>query len=191
MINSNQLISEGLTVLKEVFNRPYRVKEVESFIPDELKYHAYTDDGRLIEVFIELVDADWSFLKGFGAFNPDIAKKYKWNRNQVVGKLDFAVEDDFAVTGEGDAPRIFATVIEAVKQSMNRNRNLVGLMFTGFERSRARLYTTMVKRLSRQYGLDPVVLKDITSDATGHPGMYAYVGNPRRAPWMFVDDVRK
>ena len=188
---SRTLIQEGLIALKEVFNRPYRVKEVESFNPDELKYNAYTDDGRLVEVFVELVDADYSFLKGFGAFNPDIAKKHKWKPNQMVGKLDFAVEEDFAISGEGDAPRIFATVIEAVKQSMNSNRNLVGFVFTGFERSRARLYTTMVRRLSRQYNLEPIVLKNITSDATGHPGMYAFVGNPRRAPWMFVDKVRE
>lgn len=186
---SGRLIAEGLTVLKEVFNRPYRVKPVQSMNPGEFQYNAWTDDGRLIEVFFEPVDADWSFLKGFGAFNPDIAKKYKWNPNQIIAKLDFAVDDDFAVTGEGDAPRIFATVIEAVKQSMDRNKNLVGFMFTGFERSRARLYTTMVRRLSRQYDLDPIVLKDITSGATGNPGMYAFVGSPRRAPWMFVSEV--
>ena len=160
-------------------------------IPGEIHYNALTDEGRLIEVEIEPVKASDVFLKGFGSFNPDIAKKYKWKPNQMVGQIDFKVEDDFAVTGDGDAPRIFATVIEAVKQSMDRNKNLVGFMFTGFERSRARLYTTMVKRLSRRYNLDPVVLKSITSGATGAEGMYALVGHTRRAPWMFVDEMRK
>ena len=187
---SGRLIAEGLTVLKEVFNRPYRIELTDSY-PGEYKYEALTDDGRKIEVFIDSVEADYSFLKGFGAFDPEVAKRFKWNPNQIVGRLDFAVDGNLDVTGEGDATRILATVIEAMKDSIKRDRDLVGFMFQGFGGSRVRLYTSMIRRLAKKHNLTPVVMKDIKGTGTGAVGMFSFLGHKRRAPWMFIDEVRE
>ena len=189
IMTSSNLISEGLTVLKEVFNRPYRLDRSSSYDGDQ--YTAYTDDGREIYIDIDFIDAQTSFQKGFGAFNPDIAKRYKWNPNQVVGRVYFEVDGYVGVSGQGDASRIFATAIEAINMSMKRNKNLVGFMFEGVGDSRSRLYITMIRRLSRKFGLVPVVIKDMEGTTKDLHSMFAFLGHQRRAPWMFVDEVKE
>lgn len=180
---SSQLIKEGLTVLKEVFNRPYPIQREPRGYADI--YTASTEDGREIYINIELRDADDVSLKAFDSFNPMIAKDFGWNPNHVIGKIDFSVDDSTEVTGRGDAPRILATVVEAIRLSMSTNRNLVGFMFWGFGLSRSRLYRTMVRRLGRQYNMDVVKSKNVPKV----DGEFLLLADAKRARYMFTKEV--
>lgn len=66
--------------------------------------------------------------------------------------IEFSVGDQFELTGEGNVSVIFATVIEAIKQFVNKNTGIKGLYFTADEQSRARMYDTLAKRVARQVG---------------------------------------
>ena len=180
---SRTLIQEGLIALKEVFNRPYPVRRDSLSYADI--YTAHTEDGREIYINIELRDADDVSLKAFDSFNPMIAKDFGWNPNHVIGKIDFSVDDSTSITGEGDAPRILATVVEAIRLSMSTNRNLVGFMFWGFGLSRSRLYRTMVRRLGRQYNMDVVKSKNVEKV----DGEFLLLADAKRARYMFTKEV--
>lgn len=180
---SKSLIIEGLSVLKEVFNRPYPVKRESLGYADI--YTAHTEDGREIYINIEFRDADDVMLKTFDGFSPMIAKDYGWNPNHVIGKIEFSVDDSTSVTGQGDAPRILATVVEAIKFSMSRNRNLVGFMFWGFGLSRSRLYRAMVRRLGRQYNMDVVKSKNVPKV----DGEFLLLADTDRARYLFTKEV--
>jgi hypothetical protein len=180
---SDVLIAEGLKYLKEVFNRPYPVKRESLGYADI--YTARTEDGREIYINIELRDADDVSLKAFDSFNPMIAKDFGWNPNHVIGKIDFSVDDSTSITGGGDAPRILATVVEAIRLSMSTNRNLVGFMFWGFGLSRSRLYRTMVRRLGRQYNMDVVKSKNVPKV----DGEFLLLADAKRARYMFTKEV--
>ena len=179
---SRTLIQEGLIALKEVFNRPYRLDRESLGYADN--YTAFTEDGREIFITIGFRDADDVMLKAFGGFSPMIAKKYGWKPNHVIGEIDFSVDDRTSVTGKGDAPRILATVIEAIKYSMSRNRNLVGFHFWGFGLSRSRLYRTMVRRLGRQYNMD--IVKNVSEIPEPE---FLLLADVKRARYMFTKEV--
>ena len=180
---SRTLIQEGLIALKEVFNRPYPVRRDSLSYADI--YTARTEDGREIYINIELRDADDVMLKTFDGFSPMIAKDYGWNPNHVIGKIDFSVDDSTSVTGQGDAPRILATVVEAIRSTMSRNRNLVGFMFWGFGLSRSRLYRTMVRRLGRQYNMDVVKSKNVPEISAES----LLLADTKKARYMFTQEV--
>ena len=179
---SNQLIQEGLKYLKEVFNRPYPIQADPKGYADN--YTAFTEDGREIFITIDLREADHIMLNMFGGFSPMIAKKYGWNPNHVIGKIDFTVDDSVGITGRGDAPRILATVVEAIRLSMTTNRNLVGFMFWGFGLSRSRLYRTMVRRLGRRYNMD--VVKNVSDIPEAEALLLA---DTKKARYLFTQEV--
>ena len=179
---SKTLIQEGLTVLKEVFNRPYPLEAQQGSFADYST--SSTDDGRKIDISIKPVEVDHVLLNAFDSFDPFVAKRLGWNPDHVVGRIDFSVDDKTAVTGRGDAPRIFATVVEAIRLSMNKNRDLVGFMFLGAWSSRSRLYRTMVRRLGRKYNLDVAYVKKTPGD-----GEFLLLGDTKRAPYMFTKEV--
>ena len=181
-MTSRNLIIEGLTVLKEVFNRPYPIQADPKGYADN--YTAFTEDGREIFITIDLREADDVMVNMFGGFSPMIAKKYGWNPNHEIGKIDFTVDDSVGITGRGDAPRILSTVVEAIRLSLTTNRNLVGFMFWGFGRSRSRLYRTMVRRLGRQYNMD--VVKNVSEIPEAEALLLA---DTKKARYMFTQEV--
>ena len=180
---SRTLIQEGLIALKEVFNRPYPIQADPKGYSDN--YTAFTEDGREIVITIDLQEADYVSLKAFNSFDPMIAKKYGWNPNHVIGKIDFEVDDSVGVTGRGDAPRILATVVEAIRLSLTTNRNLVGFMFWSFGDSRSRLYRTMLRRLGRLYNMEIVASNDIPKISAES----LLLADTKKARYMFVKEV--
>lgn len=54
------------------------------------------------------------------------------------------------ITGKGDAPRIFGTVLQAISDYLSQNHPEY-IMFTADEPSRQKLYSHMVRRLAQQY----------------------------------------
>ena len=180
---SNRLIVEGLAVLKEVFNRPYplRLKSRGSFISS---YESVTEDGRSINISFngepieEFLDNEYDM-----ELDNDKLKDMGYDERDRILTTVFNVDATMRITGEGDAPRIFATVIEAMKNEFYNNPNVVGFRFGAEKASRSRLYLTMIRRMSRKFGLTPL---DVGG---GRDNMYAILVSKRRAPYLFKLDL--
>lgn len=166
---SNQLIREGLTVLKEVFNRPYKLEYIGSY-PGYIDATAMTEDGRKIEIhmtfnwisdlladelemahpnFGNTNEADWDDIDD----GMDKLKRMGMTLKHSNGQIMFQVDGSTDITGRGDATRILATVIEFIKTVMGAHRNIVSIEFTGQGLSRKRLYQTMIRRLGRIHNM--------------------------------------
>ena len=81
-----------------------------------------------------------------------------------IVNIEFAVGDQFKVTGRGGVAEVFATVIEAVKQFVTDHPKITTLTFTASEQSRARMYDTLAKRVSKQLGWHVVPYDEMVSD---------------------------
>ena len=90
---SNQLIREGLTVLKEVFNRPYPMDGPTWVGPSEVGYTSQTDDGRLIKIFIRKMKVGKVFKVEDIKFNKELASSYGWKDTDRIGDVIFIVGD--------------------------------------------------------------------------------------------------
>lgn len=186
---SDQLIKEGLTVLKEVFNRPYPMDGPTWVGPSEVSYTSQTDDGRLIKIFIRKMAIGKVFRVEDIKFNKELASDYGWNNTHKIGDVIFIVGDKMAATGGGDAPRIFATVVKALNDYFDNDKDLVGYTFDGYGVSRSKLYQTMVRRMARQFNYEPVLLDYTPSRIKRSSRVVAILANRRRAPYLFVDNV--
>jgi len=71
--------------------------------------------------------------------------------NGIVN-IEFMVGGSFELTGSGGASQVFATVIESVKQYVEENPKITTLTFTAEEKSRAKMYDTIAKRVAKQVG---------------------------------------
>jgi len=116
--------------LNELFDRPYRWKK-ESGI---FFYSFVSDDGGKFDV---------EFLK--------------LNSNEMEYSLSFTKDDRYAATGEGDAPKVFATIFDIIKDFMKK-ADFEELSFEASKgpndsKGRVRLYKTMVKRFAKKFGL--------------------------------------
>jgi hypothetical protein len=78
--------------------------------------------------------------------------------------IEFNVNDEFEMTGGGNVSVIFATVIEAIKQFISRKRGLKALFFTAEEKSRAKMYDTLSKRVSKQLGWHVVPYEEMVAN---------------------------
>lgn len=169
---SDRLIVEGLTVLKEVFNRPYELEYRGSY-PGTIDATAMTEDGRKIEIrmtFNWISDLLLDELEmghpdyGYGNDNwddidagMDKLKRMGMSMKHSNGQIMFQVDNSTDITGRGDATRILATVVEFIKTIMNAYRNIVSLEFTGRGLSRQRLYRTMIRRLGRIHNMHQIM----------------------------------
>lgn len=70
--------------------------------------------------------------------------------------IEFSVQDEFGVTGQGDASSIFATVFTAIKEYISV-KNPDFITFSAKEPSRQKLYSRMVTRMPgyQQVQTDP------------------------------------
>ena len=66
--------------------------------------------------------------------------------------IEFSVDDEFQLTGRGDANAVFATVIQAVKEYIAKWKGVHTITFNASEKSRARMYDALAKRVSSQLG---------------------------------------
>ena len=94
-------------------------------------------------------------------FRPVDPKNPDWG-NQPWS-IEFSVGDDFEMTGGGAVSTIFATVIEAVKYFV-RGVSPKSLYFTAEEQSRAKMYDTLSKRVSKQLGWHVVPYDEMVAD---------------------------
>ena len=118
-------------------------------------------------------------------FEPEQAVNIKWNRTHryatamvdpktrleinFMGNFDpvsieFSVNDQYDITGGGNVSAIFATVIESVKQFVQKNPMVKSVYFTAGEQSRAKMYDTLAKRVARQIGWHVVPYDDMVTD---------------------------
>jgi hypothetical protein len=78
--------------------------------------------------------------------------------------IEFSVNDEFEITGGGGVNTIFATVIEVIKHFAEAFHNIPALYFTAEERSRARMYDTLAKRVAQQIGWHVVPYDEMMQD---------------------------
>ena len=144
-IKKAALMNEGARVLKELFNRPYRMdKVVKHNTPYLLEVisSGYTDDGKKIEI---------RFL-GTPSLTGELT-------NLMEIDVSFSVDGKTNITDEGDAFRIFSTVIDQMKEFDEEYEDKIDrLSFRSLGDTRSRLYSTMIRRFSSQRNYIPKVI---------------------------------
>lgn len=83
--------------------------------------------------------------------------------NNIVN-IEFQVGGSFELTGRGGAGPVFATVIAAVKQFVEEHPKVNIITFTAEEKSRARMYDTITKRVAKQLGWHVVPYEEMSQD---------------------------
>lgn len=116
---------------------------------DYYRYIFYTADGRRVNVSFT---ADPYIGLDFDEMDENIYYPLTW-------EVAFTVDDKLSVTGEGDAFRIFATVIKAIEIWYFSEKNIGELLFSAAREgkkpeSRIRLYRTMLKKFSKKRHFD-------------------------------------
>lgn len=87
-----------------------------------------------------------------------------FRESEGMVQLEFNIDDEFQMTGRGDATAIFATVIEAIKEYVANWPGVHSFVFTADEKSRARMYDTIAKRVAHQLGWHVVPYDDMVAD---------------------------
>ena len=82
-----------------------------------------------------------------------------WGKDGV--DIEFYRNRRIGITGEGDAQRMLATVIEAIRVYTTQMYAAPYLLFSSSEPSRTRAYTAIVRRLATQFGYTPIDKKDL------------------------------
>jgi len=95
-------------------------------------------------------------------FRPADPKNPDWTNQPWA--IEFSVGDDFEMTGGGEVSTIFATVIAAVAHFAKSFHNIQGVYFTAEEQSRAKMYDTLAKRVSKQLGWHVVPYEEMVKD---------------------------
>jgi hypothetical protein len=78
--------------------------------------------------------------------------------------IEFNVNSEYNITGGGDVAVIFATVIEAIKEFVTIDPTEDSLYFTAHEKSRARMYDRLAKRVAGQMGWHVVPYDEMMAD---------------------------
>lgn len=78
--------------------------------------------------------------------------------------IEFMVGGSFELTGKGGASQVFSTVIEGIKQYVTEHPKVTTLTFTAEEKSRARMYDTIAKRVSNQIGWHVIPYEEMIAD---------------------------
>ena len=81
-----------------------------------------------------------------------------------VWNIEFMVGGKHDVTGGGGANQVFATVIAGVKTFLTKVADAHTITFTAEEKSRARAYDTIAKRVARDMGWHVVPHEDLVQD---------------------------
>ena len=92
------------------------------------------------------------FATGDGRNIEVLASKY--TGNDSVAELEFSDAEQYGVTGQGDAFRIFSTIVSIAKAMLaNKRYGIKVLTFSASEPSRRKLYARMLKRLAKPYSV--------------------------------------
>jgi hypothetical protein len=84
--------------------------------------------------------------------------------------IEFMVGGKFDLTGKGGASQVFATVVEAVKKFVTDNPKVKTITFTAHEQSRAKMYDTLAKRVSKQVGWHVIPYDEMIANHNIHRG---------------------
>jgi hypothetical protein len=88
--------------------------------------------------------------------------------------IEFMVGGKFDLTGKGGVSQVFATVVGAVKQFIEENPKVTLITFTAHEQSRAKMYDTLAKRVSKQVGWHVIPYDEMIADPKLHGGTGAF-----------------
>jgi hypothetical protein len=127
---------------------------------------------RANEFLSELIDP--KLAQPITWINPSIARSKLTSGREIEiqferefgGYVDiaFSVDREFKITGGGNVDQIFATVIQAIKEFVFNNPKLHTITLTANEKSRARAYDTLIKRITPDLGWHVVPHDDIIKD---------------------------
>lgn len=119
--------------LNELFSQAYPFNRYSN--SNNVQYEFSTAEGKRVTVVFVISNFNFNFI----------------SKKTVKGwELFFDVDGQMHVTGKGETFMVFATVVEIVKDFIEKNKPQV-LVFTADkgDRSRVDLYATMVKKLVR------------------------------------------
>lgn len=138
-IKKAALMNEGARVLKELFNRPYRMDMEEVYnTTNLLRVESYgkTDDGR--EILVE--------FRGEPMYGTDL----------MDIEVSFSVDGKVSITDEGDAFRIFSTIVDQMELFEEEYEDRISrLTFTAKGDTRSRLYSSLIKRFASKHNYIP------------------------------------
>jgi hypothetical protein len=90
------------------------------------------------------------------------------NVDDGVVDIEFMVGGKFDLTGKGGASQVFATVVNAVKEFVADNPKITTITLTAHEQSRAKMYDTLAKRVSKQVGWHVIPYDEMIADPKLH-----------------------
>lgn len=122
----------------------------DTFAPTEIHATAHDRQGRTINIsFVPFhTGKDWQAID-----------------------IEFTRGGSHDVTGRGDAERVFATVINAIKTYLNQYNKPLFVLFSGKEQSRFKLYSRMIARFAAQFGYQVVPYEQLPHELRDVPGL--------------------
>jgi len=146
-------------LLREIFNNPstgYPITNTKHWNLNTTEYQAHTQDGRVISV-------------GIGYDDKNTTKR---NHGFDAMTVSFAVDDEVAMTGGGDAVKILNTVYNVVKKRVEQDQPEY-VVFSGADASHQKIYQAMIRKLAGGYSRMPY---------SELPAMFKYyLGNDQQA----------
>lgn len=83
--------------------------------------------------------------------------------------FDFKRNESFDVTGQGEAPRVFATAIKALEEYLEKINQPDYILFAAKEVSRSKLYQRLVTRFASQFGYKPIPYDQLPKEIADQP----------------------
>lgn len=128
-------------------------------------------DGTRYEMYVEVATLpDWQLEGLASAYGEQVAAEAK---NQPALYVEFSTMNlaigRYALTGQGNAPRIFSTVIEIINDALTRHQ-VRYIKFDAKEKNRQSLYKKMAQRFGKQ-----VFEVQRKADPSGHFGDNVFI----------------
>lgn len=136
--------------LTELFDRKsaFELEWDESFAPKELHAFAYDRQGRIIAISFVPFDTEYQTID-----------------------IEFTRGGSHDLTNYGDAERVLATVIEAIRVYLEKYNKPMFVLFSGKGDSRFKLYQRLVTKFASQYNYTQVPYDQLPADLKDTPGM--------------------
>ena len=129
--------------LLELFNKPYDVEWLTDIKHSNIiRAQFTTDSGSTVKVTFTERENLVNIIFGTSYFDPDLERTVA----------------SFSISGTGDAPRIFATVLSVI-ETYCKKYNPDYIFFSAHEPSRVKLYNAMIRILSKDY--DRIEVNDV------------------------------
>jgi hypothetical protein len=120
----------------------------ELFSPDKAAHIAWGNDHTAVAAVSDTQDLSVRFIShGAGTI-----------------AIEFNINNQYDMTGEGNVSVIFATVIEAIRQYIQKQPEVKSIAFTADEKSRAKMYDTLSKRVAKQLGWHVIPYEEMVKD---------------------------